>query len=386
MTRDLLLVAASLFLWGIGEGSFMVFQTLYLEHWGAGAFQIGAVVSGWGFAMAIAQTPAGWLADRYGPRLVMWITWALGALAALVMAAANSLGVFVIGFLIYGLTSSALAPMNSYIASVRGRWSAERALTTTSAAFNLGMMIGPSLGGWLANRYELRLVYSLAAVLFFFSTLLILTVRHPPLDQNSALFQSTPLRTNRSYLILAGLTMLTMFALYLPQPLTPNYLADLRSLDLQQIGLLGTAGSLGVVVLSLVFGGLKGSLGFLIGQPLVALFALLIWKGNHMLVFASAYFLVGGYRLSRVMLLGLARRMVHPDQIGLAFGLLETANAIAIVLAPLLAGMLYQKSPDQMYIAALVLIAVMIVFNALFLFGRRSPQLAADSACQSHPE
>ena len=69
MTRNLLFVVASLFLWGIGEGSFMVFQTIYLEQWGASAFQIGAIVSGWGSAMAIAQIPAGYLADRRGPRL-----------------------------------------------------------------------------------------------------------------------------------------------------------------------------------------------------------------------------------------------------------------------------------------------------------------------------
>lgn len=386
MTRNLLFVVASLFLWGIGEGSFMVFQTIYLEQWGASAFQIGAIVSGWGFAMAIAQIPAGYLADRRGPRLLMWATWVLGTLSAALMAAANSLGVFAAGFLIYGLTSSSIAPMNFYIAAVRGRWSVERALTTASAAFNLGMMIGPSLGGFLADRYSLRLIYSLATVLFALSTVFIFLIRRPPRIEQSELDKSMPLRANRRYLALVGLAMLTMFALILPQPLTPNYLADVRSLNLQQIGLLGTAGSLGVVVFSLVFGGLKGPVGFLLGQPLVALFALLIWKGNHMLVFMAAYFLAGGYRLSRVMLIGLAQRMVHPRQLGLAFGLLETANASAVVLAPLLAGALYQAAPRNVYITALVLISVMICINSLFLFGRRSSEPVVENARHPTPE
>lgn len=387
MTRDLAFVVASLFLWGIGEGSFMVFHTLYLEQWGASALQIGAVLSGWGFSMAVMQIPAGYLADRRGPRLLMWLTWGLGSLSAVLMAAADSLSLFIAGFLIYGLTSSVLAPMNSYIAAVRGRWSVERALTSTMASFNLGMMIGPTLGGWLAERSSLRAIYAMAAGLFILSSLLIFMIRRPPRVDHGAHAQPLPLRANRRYLALTGLALLTMFALFLPQPLTPNFLAEFRGLDLQQIGLLGTAGSLGVVVLSLALGGVKGRAGFLIGQPLVALAALLLWRGSHPLIFAAAYFLFGGYRLSRVMLLGLARRMVRPDQVGLAFGMLETANASAIILAPLLAGAIYQRAPEQVYLAALILIGAVLLANAIFLFGRRAQlQPAAEPARQPTPE
>lgn len=384
MTRDLLLVVISLFLWGIGEGSFMVFHTLYLEQWGASALQIGAILSGWGFSMAVMQIPAGYLADRRGPRPLMWFTWGLGSLAAVLMAAANSLGAFVAGFLVYGLTSSVLAPMNAYIAAVRGRWSAERALTTAMAAFNLGMMIGPTLGGWLADRSSLRAIYSLAAALFILSSLLIFMIRRPPREAHHTHLRSLPLRANHRYLILTGLALMTMIALFLPQPLTPNFLAEFRGLDLQQIGLLGTAGSLGVVILSLGLGHLKGAAGFLIGQPLVGLAALLFWKGNHFLIFAAAYLLLGGYRLSRVMLLGLARRMVQPDQIGLAFGMLETANASAIILAPLLAGAIYQREPEQIYLAAIIFISAALLTNSIFLFAwRLRPRPAASPSHQT---
>lgn len=372
MSRDLIFVVISLFLWGIGEGSFMYFQTLYLEQWGATALQIGAILSGWGLSMAIAQIPAGYLADRRGPRSLMWATWIISTAAAFLMAAANTLGIFIAGFLLYGLTASVSAPMNAYIISVRGRLAPERALTFASAAFNLGMTIGPSLGGWLAQRYSLRQVYFLASAIFVVSTVMILLIRRPPLEDHSVHPKATPLYTNRSFLILVALTFLTMFALFLPQPLTPNFLADQRGLNLQQIGLLGTLGSLSTVVLALALGGLKSSSGYLFGQPLVGLFALLIWKGNHLLVFAVAYVLFGGYRVTRVMLLGLARRMVHPEQMGLAYGMLETANAVAIILAPLLAGALYQRSPSWIYPTALILIGAVLLLNLIFIIRRRS--------------
>src|SRR5512140_1171596 len=110
----------SLFTWGVGEGMFIYFQPLYLQKWGANPLEIGAILSLMGIAMAVSQAPAGYLADRVGSRPIMWASWVLGTLSAAFMALAGSLTVFIVGMLIYGLTSFVVAPMNSYITSVRG--------------------------------------------------------------------------------------------------------------------------------------------------------------------------------------------------------------------------------------------------------------------------
>lgn len=141
--RDLLLMGLSLFTWGVGEGMFIYFQPLYLQKWGANPVEIGAILSMMGIAMAVAQAPAGYLSDRVGSRPVMWASWVLGTIAAGLMALAGSLPLFVTGLLTYGLTSFVVAPMNSYITSVRGGWSVERALTIVSSMFHLGAVAGP---------------------------------------------------------------------------------------------------------------------------------------------------------------------------------------------------------------------------------------------------
>ena len=41
MTKDLILVAVSLFTWGLGEGIFIYFQPLYLQKLGASPVAIG---------------------------------------------------------------------------------------------------------------------------------------------------------------------------------------------------------------------------------------------------------------------------------------------------------------------------------------------------------
>ncbi len=61
----------------------------------------------------------------------------------------------------------------------------------------------------------------------------------------------------RGFMGLLGLVFITMFALYLPQPLTPNYLQNQQNFPLQTIGQLGAAGSLGNALIMLGLGHLS---------------------------------------------------------------------------------------------------------------------------------
>jgi MFS family permease len=369
MSRDLIMVAASLFTWGVGEGMFIYFQSLYLEKWGADPLQIGAILGGMGIAMTVAQAPAGYLADRVGSRPVMWASWILGCLAAGIMALAGSLAIFVTGMMVYGLTSFVVAPMNSYITSVRGRLSVERALTFVSAMFHMGAVIGPLMGGLVAEAYGLGVVYRIAAVIFVFSTILILIARRPPVEEHieSIKTQTPNLMKNPRFAGLLVMIFLTMFALYLPQPLAPNFLTHVHGLTLSDIGQLGSMNSLGNAVLLLVLGSLKAPVGFLVGQVLVALFALIMWQATHMIWFSAGYFFLGGYRLSRQMALAYARSLIKARETGFAYGLVETGNAVAVILAPPAAGLLYTFYPQGIFIAALAVIGAVILANLVLL-------------------
>lgn len=373
MSRDLLLIAFSLFTWGVGEGMFIYFQALYLQEWGADPLQIGAILGAMGIAMMVAQAPAGYLADRVGSRPVMWASWLLGSLAAGIMALSNSLTGFIVGLLIYGLTSFVIAPMNSYITSVRGKWSVQRALTFVSAMFNLGAVLGPLLGGMIGESLGLRSVYQIAAVIFVVSTIIVLLVRRPPTEEEEMLTggnaEKPNLLRNPRFMGLLAMILVTMFALYLPQPLTANFLQNEHQLSLRVIGQLGSAGSLGNAVLLLIFGRLNAPVGFLLGQALVGLFALTLWQGNHWIWFAIGYFFLGGYRLSRSMALAYARSLVHPSETGFAYGLVETGNAAAVILAPPAAGWLYQQNPSLVYVVSLTAVGLIITANLLLLPG-----------------
>ncbi len=93
------------------------------------------------------------------------------------------------------------------------------------------------------------------------------------------------------------------------------------------------------------------------------LFALSLLKGSGMGWFGFGYFMLAGYRLSRTMLVGLSRPLIHPSMVGFAFGLMETSASIAVILSPLLAGFLYEKQPGLIYSVCLILVLISILVN-----------------------
>ena len=170
MSFSFILLSLSLFTWGIGEGLFFVFQPIYLAQLGADTMTIAYVFSAFGAAMMLAHIPAGYLADRLGRKPLLIAAWMTGSIATWIMAAARTLPVFIAGMLFYGLTAFVSSPLNSYVTAERGKLSPARAMTLMSATFNMGAVIGPLVGGWVGDHYNLRVVYFIAAVLFIIST------------------------------------------------------------------------------------------------------------------------------------------------------------------------------------------------------------------------
>jgi MFS family permease len=367
MTRDLALVAASLFFWGFGEGMFFYFIPLSLQNLGANPLMIGGVYGGIGLAAALMQIPAGILSDRIGPRTIMWISWGIGALACWILAGAQTLTVFVIGIWLYYMTSFGVVPMNSYVTSVRGKLSPERALTFSGGLFNTGMIAGPILGGLIAEGMGLHRIYTYSAIIFIVSTVIIFLIKPVHLESHQKEIQPGKIWKNSRFQGFLVLVFVTVFVLYLPQPLTPNFLKNQQGLSTVQIGLLGTIGGAGNAITLLVLGSLKALPGVIIGQVMVLFFAFSMIIGSGMGWFGFGYFMLAGYRLSRTMLVGLSRPLINPGAVGIAFGLMETAASIAVILSPLLAGYLYEIQPSIIYAVCLVLVLISIGLNSILL-------------------
>lgn len=378
--RDLAIVAISAFIWGLGEGLFIFFLPLALQRWNSDAVQIGAVLSMIGVTMAVVQVPAGYFSDRFGTRPLIFASLSLGIVSAMVMAAARSLPVFVAGLLAYGCTSFISAPMNSYVTSLRGRWTIQRAVTFRAAAFQVGAIAGPLLGGWIANTAGLSIVFWYSAGLFLAATLVMSLARRPlALEPHEVARHLVSPIANPRFLGLLAVVFFTIIAISVPQQLTSLYLQNVRHISIQQIGTMGTIASIGTATVMFALGNLRVSTGMLLGQLLLAGFALLMWQGQGVIAYFAGYFFVGGYQLYRSMALAFSRSLVKVGDTGLAYGLVETGNALAVVVAPLAAGLLYDYRPEAVYIASLGALALTVGLNRLLFHEKRNESLPAQT-------
>jgi len=264
MSRDLKIVSAAMLIWGLGEGMFYIFRPLYLQQFGADPILIGSILGVNGLVMTVVQIPSGFLADRIGRRPLMRFAWISGAVATWVMAIARSLEVFVVGFILYSITTCVMPPLNSYVQGARGKWSVGRAVSFMSAMYNVGGILGPIIGGVIAESFNLRIVYFAAGIIFTISTVILFFARKHTIEDAIPLKADIHLLQNKRFLMMLGFIFLVIFAVTLPQPLAANFLQNQRQLSFSRIGQLGSLSAVGSVLLMLVFGGLSAPRGLML--------------------------------------------------------------------------------------------------------------------------
>ncbi len=374
MNRNLLFIASALLFWGIGEGMFMNFIPIYLgKEFALGEEQIGFILGLFGFSMAITHMPSGYLADRIGRRPLLVAAWLLGLVTALTMGIATKMPLYLVGLFGYGLTALVSSPLSSYVTAARGEWPIGKALSLTSASFNIGMALGPVTGGWIADHYGMRMSYLVAAGVFVVSTMCILFIKAQPVDLHDPESPPVSLWNNSRFISFLGVVAFAIFAMYLSQPLTPNFLEGVRKFSLSDTGWIFSAGALGNALFAIFFSRLNPRHGFLYAQVVVALFSFIMWKGLGLPLFMLGYFLLGGFRAARAMIQAQTRELVHDSQMGLAYGTMETVNAIIFIFTPPLAGYLFVIDPYLVYPLAIGLIAVSLLVTYLFPPHRLQP-------------
>ncbi|UPT71773.1 MAG: TCR/Tet family MFS transporter [Flavobacterium sp. JAD_PAG50586_2] len=128
-----------------------------------------AKIGGWlTFAYAITQflfAPLiGNLSDKFGRRPIILISLFAFALDYLLLAFSPTIGWLFIGRIIAGLTGASITTASAYIADVSTPENRAKNFGMIGAAFGLGFIIGPVIGG-LLGQYGSRVPFYAAAIL-----------------------------------------------------------------------------------------------------------------------------------------------------------------------------------------------------------------------------
>ncbi|MBW2939746.1 DHA2 family efflux MFS transporter permease subunit [Zhongshania aquimaris] len=122
--------------------------------------QVAWVLTSYIVASAIATTPTGYLANRYGVKRIFLIAIVGFTVASMLCGVASSLGEIVFFRLLQGVFGAALVPLSqttlldSYPPEKQGA-----AMAAWGVGVMIGPILGPALGGWLTEYYSWRWVF-----------------------------------------------------------------------------------------------------------------------------------------------------------------------------------------------------------------------------------
>jgi MFS transporter, DHA1 family, tetracycline resistance protein len=145
-----------------------VLPNLIAKFYGGNVASAASTVGWFGMVFAVMQFICmpilGALSDQFGRRPIVLLSNLGLGLDYILMALAPTLGVLLIGRILSGAVSASISTAYAYIADVSEPTERAAAYGKLGAAFGLGFVIGPALGGVL-GEIDLRLPFWVAATL-----------------------------------------------------------------------------------------------------------------------------------------------------------------------------------------------------------------------------
>ena len=164
---SLLLIFLAVFIDLIGFGILIpILPTIAVKDFNASEFQIGLLVAVFSFVQFIFNPFFGSVSDKKGRKPIIVICLLLSSLSYLIFAFAGSYLVLIISRIVAGLGGSSISVAQAYIADITTKENRSRGMGMIGAAFALGFVFGPLIGGFLSEYGIAVIGYTGAAFSF----------------------------------------------------------------------------------------------------------------------------------------------------------------------------------------------------------------------------
>jgi len=134
----------------LGFGMVIPVMPIYAEHLGASEAATGWLSTGYSLMQFVFAPIWGRLSDRVGRRPVLLVSIAMTAVAFLLYGVAASFAVLLVSRLFAGAATANIAIAQAYVADVTTPAGRAKGMGMIGAAFGLGFVFGPAVGGLLA--------------------------------------------------------------------------------------------------------------------------------------------------------------------------------------------------------------------------------------------
>jgi MFS family permease len=188
LERNVVAVAAAMFLLGFGENLWKGFLPKYLQALGAPVLAIGLFGTVRDFLDGAYQYPGGWIADRYGRRRALLFFVGLASIGYVIYALAPSWP-FVLAGLVFGMawTSMASPTLFAVVGDSLPRERRAIGFTVQAVLKRLPIVVAPTLGGLAIAAYGvlggIRLGLAVTVALALVTLAVVARVRIPVLRE-----------------------------------------------------------------------------------------------------------------------------------------------------------------------------------------------------------
>ena len=339
------------------------------------------------------------LSDRFGRRPVLLASMIAFSLDFALMAMAPTLAWLFLGRAIAGIAGAVYGPASSVLADVTPPEKRSGVFGLIGAAFGLGFIIGPALGGLLSD-FGHRAPFVAAAVLALINAIVMLVAMPETLKpENRRPFKLRDAHIVGAFrpLFAAGIALPLLVAWFIWQlahmiyPATWSFWAAIRfGWDARAIGW-----SLAFVglIMAIVQGGLTGPVIARLGERK----ALVIGLGSGGIAFLAFAFVTASWQVYALFVVsslsgfvfpamnGLLSRMVDASHQGALQGGIGSMSSVSSVIAPLILTQALALGVDRGFPGAAFLLAAVFALAALGIIvwkvlDRVPPKLAGDGS------
>ena len=160
----LVIIFLTVFIDLLGFGIIIPLLPFYAESYGASAFTVGLLGTSYSLMQFLFSPVWGRLSDRIGRRPIILIGLAGSCASYMVLALAESLPLIFIARIVGGIAGANIPTAQAYIADVTTPENRAKGMGLVGAAFGLGFIFGPALGGILSHLGPAAPMWSASAL------------------------------------------------------------------------------------------------------------------------------------------------------------------------------------------------------------------------------
>ena len=375
MTRDqkkkMLILMINMF---IAIGSFGIIIPIlpaYLLSIGEAGTAAGLMIAIFAGAQLIMSPFAGKWADKYGRRIMIIAGLSVLALSMFIFYISDSITVLYLSRVIGGIGAALLIPaIFAYVADITTMDQRAKGNSYISASMSLGIVIGPGIGGFLADfglKIPLLISAIVGVVAVIFSVVMLkesLTTKADVPDvKTDPMVKEIVQSFSRPYFIPLVITLVMSFGLMAYESVLGLFVDNQFGATPKDIAILVTSTGLISVIIQLFavdwvvrrFGE-RAVLTIFLGIA-AAGFLLCIIAPSYVLFFGVTMIIFLSTSILRPVLTTLISKLAGQEQ-GFAMGMNNAYMSIGNVLGPLLAGLLYDVHILYPFILGLIVLVI----------------------------